>query len=66
MSFVFTVFTVFFVILFVIHIFQVLEEVMRSEASEKQLIERERNEISAETSTIQIQAKRDLYELQKK
>ena len=49
-----------------IHIFQVLEEVMRSEASEKQLIERERNEISAETSAIQIQAKRDLYELQKK
>ena len=49
-----------------IHIFQVLEEVMRSEASEKQLIERERNEISAETSAIQIQAKRDLYEQQKK
>ena len=46
-------------------ILQMLEERMRSEASEKQFLERRRNEISAETSAVEQQAKKAAYEWQK-
>jgi SMC interacting uncharacterized protein involved in chromosome segregation len=44
---------------------KMLEERMRSEASEKQFLERRRNEISAETSAVEQQAKKAAYEWQK-